>query len=439
MKLLVSSNLSQTTDMTTWIFHRERVETIQHGFACISVGSNMRLLFIGFPHTLYQIIQAAVSQNRPYTMQRVKIIGDTLEIKLKGNSWYSEDESDNMQLKKLIMEVLTTLDQHGWLLYSAGNVKDTPGAMFLRHNPNADVEGSRLARFAISLGSNDRLQVIDPNQNVVDCVRNALLQHWPLGLQNENQRFNVEDFRLHGSPWWSDGLDGITARFVVCKLFEALLSIGWRVQKPIRVTRNFKDKSFYIFQECVPMYAPVFCLSLNHEDRIRLINAPQDVIEVVSSEIRKRWLFGIEKEGLCGISREIKLKRNPWSYEERDHDGAHGRVLLCHILKICASIGWFIILSADVSTKYGKSCTSPNCPFDVHSWWFMQTSPPLQHLATAPPMAPNHFAAAQVSAAGCLPSAVASGIGQDTQCSLDPPQYSELFGQDDFNSYEKQK
>ena len=437
LKSLVSSHLTQTTDMTTWIFHRETTDIMQHGFASISISSKGRLFFIGFPPTLYQVIQTVVSENWPKTTKRVKVIEDTLSIKLQGNPWNSENESDSIQLKTLIMEVINTLDGHSWLLYSAGNAKDAAGAIFFRHNPIAGVEGSRPARFAISIGSNNRLHVIDSNPNVVDCVRNVLLQYWSRGLQNESQILNAEVFKLYGKPWWANKLDGITTRFLMCKLFEALMSIGWRVQKPIRVTRYQRDKSFYIFQECVPMCAPVFCLSLNLADRIRFINAPQNVIEVVSTEIRKKWLFGIEQESLYGISREIKLKRMPWSYKHSDHDGAHGRVLLCHILKVCASIGWFIILSADVTTKYAESFSNPDYPLNVHSWWFMQTPPPSQQFATAFPMAQNCFSSHQVSVTGHFLPSVSRGVEQDNQCSLEPPQYSKLFEQDDLNSYLK--
>jgi len=435
LKLLVSSYLTQTTYLTTWIFHRETADIIQHCFACISLSSKGSFLFIGFPSTLHQIIQTVVSQNWPKAIKRVKMIGDTLAIKLRGVPLNYENESDSIQLKSLIKEVINTLDQHNWLLYSSGNVKDAAGAMFFRHNPNADIEGQRPARFAISIGSSDRLEVIDSNPNVVDCVRSVLLQHWPRGLRNENQRLNAEVINLSGNPWWSNRLDGITARFLMCKLFEALMGIGWRVQKPIRVTRYQRDKGFYIFQECVPIFAPVFCLSLNLADRICFINAPQDVIQVVSTEIRKNWLFGIEQEGLFGISREIKLKRKPWS--QSDHDGAHGRVLLCHILKVCASIGWFIILSADVSTKYTESSTKPDYPLDAHSWWFMQVPPPPQQFATAPPMGQNHIPALQSSVAGHLFPSVS--VIQNNQYSVEPPQYSELFKQDDVNSCLKQE
>ena len=398
----------------------------QFNFACIGISSTDKLMFIGFPSTLNHVFENVVAQNWPKTIQKVKLIGDTLEIKLTGNPWLSENGSESIQSRTLIKALINTLDQQQWLLYGSSNLKDTADTIFFRYDPNVPVDGSRFAGFVIGLSRNDRLQVIDAHPQIVDCVRNVLLEYWPHGLQKEKQKFNADEFKLSGNPWWSDGQDGISARFVMCKLFEALMSIGWRVQIAIDLTRKLNDKSVFTFQKFVPMVAPIFCLSLNYTDRIRFINAPQDVMEILSAEIRKYWLFGIGKEGPCGTSREIKLNGNPWSYGIGGHDGAHGRVLLCHLLRVCASIGWFIILSADVSAKYAKRDNEPDYPIDVHSWWFMQIPSSPQQLVTAPPMPEGLFAPPPINMAGQA-SPTVNGAGTDFGYPPNPPAYSELF------------
>ena len=427
LKLLISSNLSQTTDLTTWIFHRETAIISQFGFACVGISSTDKLQFIGFPYALHQFLQNVVSQNWPKTLQMVKTIGDTLEIKLVGNPWLPEDDSESIQSKVLIKALVNALDHNNWLLYGASNLKDTADTIFFRYDPNANTGESRLAGFVISLSKNDRLQVVDSQPNVVDCVRNVLQHHWPHGIQNEGQILNAKEFKLYGNPWSSSTQDGISARFIMCKLFESLMGIGWRVQLAIEVTRTQHDKSIFTFQQCIPMASSIFCLSLNHTDRIRFINAPPDVIEVVSGEIRKNWLFGIGQEGPCGTSREIKLVGNPWSYGISGHDGAHGRVLLCHILKVCASIGWFIIASGDVSTTYATDTNKDDYPLDVHSWWFMQIAPSSMQFATFPHVAESQIVPPEVINVGQTSPLGISGIQLDLGYSLDPPPYSELF------------
>ena len=379
LKLLVSSDLSQTTDLTTWIFHREQTEMSQFGFASIGISSANKLHFIGFPSAFDPVFQNVVAQNWPKTIKKVMKIGDALEIKLHGYPWSSEDEPENIQSRRLIKALINALDQQKWLLYGSSNLKNTAHTMFFRYDANVPPNGSRFAGFVISLSRKDRLQVIDSPPHVTDCVRSVLTKYWPLGLQKKEKKLNADEFKLYGKPWWSDSQDGISARFVMCKLFEALMSKGWGVQFAIDMSRNKYDKSVLTFQRCAAMMAQIFCLSFNKTDLIRFINAPQDVIQALTAKIRRCWPLGISKQGPRGTSIEIALKGNPWSYGTNGHDGTHGRVLLCHLLSFCASMGWYIILSADVSAKYHLyRDKSPDYPLDVHSWWFMRMESVLQ-------------------------------------------------------------
>ena len=77
----------------------------------------------------------------------------------------------------------------------------------------------------------------------------------------------------------------------------------------------------------------------------------------------------------------------PWCHGGRD--GAHGRVLLLHLLKLLGSFGWFLIISTDISAEWLVPETGSEYPIDVHSWWFMQIGQPVaappQDFASAPP------------------------------------------------------
>ena len=390
----------------------------QFGFASIGMSSTDKLQFVGFPSAFDQVFQNVVAQNWPKTIKKVMKIGDALEIKLHGDPWFSEDESERIQSRTLIKALIIALGQQKWLLYGSSNLKDTADTMFFRYDANVPPDGSLCARFVISLSRNDRLQVIDAPSHITDCVRVVLTKHWPHGLQKEKKKSNADEFKLYGSPWWSDSQDGISARFVMCKLFEALIGIGWRVQIAIDMSRRKNDKSVLIFQRCAPTMAPIFCLSLNYTDLIRFINAPQDVIQALTAKIRRCWPLGISKQGPRGTSIEIELNGNPWSYGLNGHDGTHGRVLLCHLLSLCASMGWYIILSADVSAQYVSRDKSPDYPLDVHSWWFMRMESVPQQFATAPLLAPSQSIPNQFGMSG-------EPI-QDYGFSADPPSYSEV-------------
>ena len=384
-KLLVSSDLAMTEDLTTWVFHREQTVSSQFNFACIGVSSSDSLQLIDFPAGMNDFLKGVVERNWPQEIQKTKDIGDTLEIKLHGNPWmhYGGSASENIQSKTLIKALINELDMRQWVLYGSSNLRGNSDTLFFRYDPSVMADGSRLAGFVISLNKNDRLRCIDAPQDVTGCVKSMISQFWSRGIQGEKQKFNAYEFKLSGTPWWADGEMAVDSRLLICKIFEGLWSIGWRPQIAIDLSRKENDKSVLTFQRAPPMSVPIFCLSLNWTDKIRVINAPKNVVDAIIGEIKRLWLFGVTRERPYGASFEVKLKENPWSYGMTGHDGAHGRVLLLHLMKLLANMGWFLIISADVSAKWVHQDKGPDYPLDVHSWWFMQGNP----LPTAPPQA----------------------------------------------------
>ena len=386
-KLLVSSDLAMTNDLTTWIFHREQTVAAQFNFACIGVSSSDSLQLINFSSGMNEMLKGIVERNWPQEIQKTKLIGDTLEIKLRGNPWrqFTGGASENIQSRTLIKALINELDMKQWILYGSSNLRATADTLFFKYDPAVAADGSRIAGFVLSLNKNDRLRCVDAPKDATNCVKKMIVQSWVRGVQEEKQNYNAYEFKLKGTPWWADGKMAVDSRLLICKIFEGLWSIGWRPQIAIGLSRNTDDKSIVTFQRTTPMSVPIFCLSLIWTDKIRVINAPSDVINAIVAEVRRLWLFGISSEGVYGASFEMKLSQNPWTYGMTGHDGAHGRVLLLYLLKLLASMGWFLIISADVSAKWVHQENCPDYPIDVHSWWFMKASAPSQGFAPAPP------------------------------------------------------
>lgn len=388
LKLLLSSDLAQTEDVATWLFHREETVPAQFPFAAIGISGYDKVQFIDFPQNSHSMLQSVVEKNWPQTVQDAKLIGDTLEIKLKGTPWSSLGGSENIQSKTLIKALLNELDMHQWVLYGSSNLRGNADTMFFRYDPSLPSDGSRLSGFVISLNRNDRLRLIDSPQDVIDCAKSVIAQSWQRGIQSEKIKFNAYEFKLRGTPWWASGEEAVDSRLLMCKLFEGFLRIGWRVKIAIDLTRKLNDKSVLTFERCYPISMPIFCLSLNWTDKVRFINAPQELTQAMAAEVKRVWLFGVARERAYGASYELKLNGNPWSYGMSGHDGAHGRVLIKYLVKLCAQLGWFLILSADISAKWVHQDKGPDYPIDVHSLWFMRmdlVSPPQQF---APPMPP---------------------------------------------------
>ncbi len=424
-KLLVSSDLSRLSDLTTWFFHREEVTPLQVDIACIGISSYDKLQFINFPQPIMQTFESVVKQVWPKEIQKVKYIGECLQIKLRGTPWGYASASESIQAKTMIKALINHLSMHQWGLYGSSNLKSTADTLFFKYDPSQPIDGSLATGFVISLNRNDRLRCIDAPADVPTAVKNAISEGWLRGIQDEKLKFNSYEFKLSGYPWWANGTDAICSRMLMCKILERLMSIGWKVQMAIDLSRKDNDKSVLMFQRCPPGNVSIFCLSLNETDKVRFINAPPNVTTALRDEVIRTWLFGVKKERTDQGCHELKLNKNPWNYGMNGHDGAHGRVMLSYLIKLLAQMGWFLILSADISAKYVSQENGPDYPLDVHSMWFMYLG---FGVAPAPQTAPPPMAAAQFGMAGqpgfVPPAPTQYGMaGQSNLAPSVPPQY----------------
>ncbi|KAG4071485.1 hypothetical protein HA402_011639 [Bradysia odoriphaga] len=92
----------------------------------------------------------------------------------------------------------------------------------------------------------------------------------------------------------------------------------------------------------------VCCISLNRNDRIRLIGLPVDVINAIRTAITSSWGPLQNEEDYHGAY-EFKLKGYPWCGQS--DDAVYCRRLLAAVLKTMAQFGWNLLQAADVSKK----------------------------------------------------------------------------------------
>ena len=79
---------------------------------------------------------------------------------------------------------------------------------------------------------------------------------------------------------YSSGDEGVASRHLICKILETLASQGYYATSGLDITRKDNDKSLLLFQQGVPMQATFMCLSLNDTDKVKLIAAPPNVVQV---------------------------------------------------------------------------------------------------------------------------------------------------------------
>lgn len=137
---------------------------------------------------------------------------------------------------------------------------------------------------------------------------------------------------------------------------------GWAVITTVRILESQQNKGMLIFRTCEPLKMEYMCVSLNEIDKIRTINAPEDITAHVREMVHYCWEYGtkhdIEKFGV----REIRLRVRPWG--NRFNDAMHARYLMMQVLNRLLLLRYQLVLSADFTSQFVRSR-----PLDVDSWW----------------------------------------------------------------------
>ncbi|XP_057289349.1 uncharacterized protein LOC130612077 [Hydractinia symbiolongicarpus] len=367
-KLLVSSDLSQMQDLTTWFFQRQTLIPNTQIFFSIGISSFDKLQISNCPVHLHSVIKDVCLSCWTNGLREKNISDSTFEIKFEGNPWHYVNKAESIMARHMLKQIIQSLSARQWLLYGNSNLKSTADTLFFRHDPTLQGE---IEFLSVSLNRTDRLRFIHMPDGIVAGLEEVVRQIWYNGIQDiKDERPVCYELKLKGNPWWASGNEAITSRLLIVKLMEKLSSYGYFVITGLDITRKTNDKSLLLFQRGAPLHTKFMCLSLNETDKIRLINAPNDV-NSVGREIISKWVLGVqeEKNVYGGVTYQAKLIGNPWS--TISGDGIHGRALLLGLLNAFTSMGWRLVCSADVSAKYIHQDKGPDYPLDVHSWYFM--------------------------------------------------------------------
>ena len=135
----------------------------------------------------------------------------------------------------------------------------------------------------ISLHMDDRIRLLQFSQELRNAVRTSILNTWPEGIQNEREFHGSWEFKMSGYPWVPSGDDAIHARRLTRGIMQTLYSHGWVLYISTDISQNQGDKDNLFFRHHDPPPAPAewFSLTFSKSDRLRLIDAPQNVVQDV--------------------------------------------------------------------------------------------------------------------------------------------------------------
>ena len=284
-KLQLSMDLTQTKDLSSLMFKKVPPTQISsEPFLVVGLSSSDSLMVLNAPETLHQLFKDAITKSWPSGIQKWSYKDEVLLIKLRGYPWNAEG-AEAVHSRAMLQRIITDLFQRNWRLYGNANLKSTANTLFFQHDQNM-TSGMSLTvlplqdDFTLSLNGNDVVRLINAPPSLKSVVQDIIQRSWYRGIQQVSRYAGSVQFKLNGTPWWADGQETVESRFLILKLLESLQGYGWSAVASLDTSRKVTDKSSFIFRRSQPRQAPFFCVSLNGSTRLRLINAPENVIKV---------------------------------------------------------------------------------------------------------------------------------------------------------------
>ena len=275
-----------------------------------------------------------------------------IEYKLKGTPFSPSQELDK-KVKYLICLLLKKYYSLGWHFRVSSDLQrlgSSSDVLIFERLPT-------LLTFVIcvSLNSSDKIRVF-ASEEVISSVKNAIIAIWSLGIQKEERFDNGFEFKLKGNPWggWTaDNDETYISVNLINYILQLLYNQGWAFIGSIKSGgRQFDLNALYFrfdpeLQDQNKLQEPsrFFALSLNQNDRIRLINAPNDLVNAIKT--MQTWAKGVQEEMIIGTTYEIKIKGNPWWCDSMET--VYSRQLISNILKLLRQYYWNLYATCELS------------------------------------------------------------------------------------------
>lgn len=195
----------------------------------------------------------------------------------------------------------------------------------------------------------DRLRLLSLPQEVTDAIRTSIKQTWPRGIQEERDYYGSREFKMNGNPWHPHGDDAIHARRLTRGIMATLYSFGWILYIATDLSRNMGDKDSLFFRHQHPVPAPCewFSCTFSKGDRLRLIDAPENLTNDIINELRSLT----QSHQPYTVKGTYEIKFNGYPFAASGGKTMVSRTMAISLFEVLERNGFAIYASID--QKYG--------------------------------------------------------------------------------------
>ena len=268
--------------------------------------------------------------------------GTGWSFKLNGYPFTSSNIKTSQQSRQMVMQILQNLHGIGYQIVASGTLgsqKDR-STLFFKKSPSNVVTPPFLC---VGFSDSDKIQFTNLPSQLMDPIKDTIRTSWTMGIQRVDEENGVLQFKLAGTPWsWTanNNQESIMSKMLLQAIFTTLHRYQWVYHVNVNLNRDQDCLIFGHDPEVNTYEIPQFCMmSFGQGDRLRLINASDDVISMIRKIIEANWSPGrIQDEREFHGSYEFKISGHPWNSVREE--SARARYLMLKIFQEMLQHSW---------------------------------------------------------------------------------------------------
>ena len=275
----------------------------------------------------------------------------SFDIKLKGYPWRGIEGDDSVKNKMLVMKIIQVMVTNGWTPYSATHL-DSLSTLFFCKKRNQNVSPEFCSSmFAISLCGNDRLRLVNAEDDVIQATRMVITRNWPL-IQDEGEYCGSYEFKLKGWPWWNTGLEAMPGVALFCALLTELRRLGWRVMINMGLPKGQGDKRVFYFIKVPPKETTYCAISAKGANGVFGVNLGEAVEERLKTVIGSIFeTHPMERCQKLSYVTKWSVKANPWPAPMESPVKLAGHLLIAALANAMHGLDYHLCCCADITSK----------------------------------------------------------------------------------------
>ena len=189
----------------------------------------------------------------------------------------------------------------------------------------------------IAIRPSDKLLIIHGTHHLeISTIRQLIEEAWPTGIQREQYLFSgVHEFKLKGYPFQVFTSSTNAASWIMAgSILHRLHRDGWKLLISSNKTRTMNLTTWFFKKMPITAVStrPLLIVGLCSTDAMVVVNAPENLHQVIRDVVQKSWPAGI-KEWIPKSENTvlmIKLVGDPW--HPHGQDTVSSRLLLQNLI-----------------------------------------------------------------------------------------------------------